>query len=347
LIFFFFSYFLFFFLFFFLKQVIFATMRNNGTDGPGPGWETFSTVIGWVYFLAWSVSFYPQVITNWRRKSVTGLSFDYVFYNLLGFTCYSLYNGFLFYSEEIREQYAERYNEESPKVSTNDVFFAFHAVALTIVNIIQIFLYERGRQKVSWLAVILISMAVLSSLIWTICIASGLSEWIELLYYLSYIKLSLTFIKYCPQVYLNWKRKSTVGWNIINILLDLTGGVLSILQQLLDCWIDDDWSGITGNFAKFGLGFISIFFDLIFISQHYYFYTDRSEPVYQDGVIKKVDGGHPKAYDSNEENEEVKGLVDQRESDRYNYNSVNSSHLTSFYSEVKSFVFWLTAQQKP
>ena len=25
-------------------------------------------VIGWIYFVAWSVSFYPQVITNWRRK---------------------------------------------------------------------------------------------------------------------------------------------------------------------------------------------------------------------------------------------------------------------------------------
>lgn len=25
-------------------------------------------VIGWIYFVAWSISFYPQVITNWRRK---------------------------------------------------------------------------------------------------------------------------------------------------------------------------------------------------------------------------------------------------------------------------------------
>lgn len=25
-------------------------------------------VIGWIYFVAWSISFYPQVVTNWRRK---------------------------------------------------------------------------------------------------------------------------------------------------------------------------------------------------------------------------------------------------------------------------------------
>ncbi len=25
-------------------------------------------VIGWIYFVAWSVSFYPQVYINWKRK---------------------------------------------------------------------------------------------------------------------------------------------------------------------------------------------------------------------------------------------------------------------------------------
>jgi len=25
-------------------------------------------VIGWIYFLAWSISFYPQLFENWRRK---------------------------------------------------------------------------------------------------------------------------------------------------------------------------------------------------------------------------------------------------------------------------------------
>jgi hypothetical protein len=27
-----------------------------------------SAVIGWIYFVAWSVSFYPQIYENWRRK---------------------------------------------------------------------------------------------------------------------------------------------------------------------------------------------------------------------------------------------------------------------------------------
>ena len=27
-----------------------------------------SDVVGWIYFIAWSVSFYPQIYENWRRK---------------------------------------------------------------------------------------------------------------------------------------------------------------------------------------------------------------------------------------------------------------------------------------
>lgn len=25
-------------------------------------------VLGWAYFTAWSVSFYPQIVQNWRRR---------------------------------------------------------------------------------------------------------------------------------------------------------------------------------------------------------------------------------------------------------------------------------------
>ena len=35
------------------------------------------------------------------------------------------------------------------------------------------------------------------------------------------------------KVYLNYKRKSTVGWSITNIMLDFTGGTFSILQDVI------------------------------------------------------------------------------------------------------------------
>lgn len=41
-------------------------------------------------------------------------------------------------------------------------------------------------------------------------------------------------MKYVPQAILNYRRKSTEGWSIENILLDFTGGSLSMLQMIID-----------------------------------------------------------------------------------------------------------------
>jgi cystinosin len=49
-----------------------------------------SKVCGWLYFLAWSSSFYPQVHLNVKRRSVVGLSLDFVLLNVTGFTTYAL-----------------------------------------------------------------------------------------------------------------------------------------------------------------------------------------------------------------------------------------------------------------
>jgi cystinosin len=87
----------------------------------------------------------------------------------------------------------------------------------------------------------------------------------------------VTVVKYIPQAWLNYKRKSTVGWDIRQILLDLAGGVLSIGQLVLDSSFEADWSGVTGNPIKFLLGNVSIIFDAVFVVQHYVLYRHGSE----------------------------------------------------------------------
>ena len=64
----------------------------------------------------------------------------------------------------------------------------------------------------------------------------GQLHWLDFLYILSYIKLICTLTKYIPQVVLNYRRKSTVGWSIENILLDLTGGALSMMQMFINAY---------------------------------------------------------------------------------------------------------------
>ena len=45
-----------------------------------------------------------------------------------------------------------------------------------------------------------------------------------------------------------------------------------MLQLAIDSSLQDDWSGLTGNPIKLGLANISMFFDIIFMIQHYWLY---------------------------------------------------------------------------
>lgn len=73
----------------------------------------------------------------------------------------------------------------------------------------------------------------------------------------------ITVVKYIPQAWRNYERKSTVGWSIIPIIMDVLGATLSISQLVIDSSLQKDWSGLTGNPVKLGIGNISIIFDLV------------------------------------------------------------------------------------
>lgn len=81
---------------------------------------------------------------------------------------------------------------------------------------------------------------------------------------------------------MNYKRKSTVGWSIYPILLDFSGGWLSLAQLIIDSAMQNDWTGITGNPVKFGLGNITIVFDIIFFLQHYVLYRNAEKNLNYD-----------------------------------------------------------------
>lgn len=96
--------------------------------------EWVSNFVGWIYFLAWSVSFYPQIYTNYKRKrwvteiwwyqmgqtygngnqqwfcsSVVGLNFDFIALNIVGFVLYSAYNCGLYYVPAIQVSFSLLY----------------------------------------------------------------------------------------------------------------------------------------------------------------------------------------------------------------------------------------------
>eukprot|EP01084_Bolivina_argentea_P232104 391261_1 len=104
--------------------------------------------MGWIYFFAWSVSFYPQTIKNFKRKAVIGMSFDYMgIYNFTGFLAYTIYTIATFVDE------GGLSNSNNP-VRANDIAFAVHALIVTSIICIQILIYDRGKQKPSLFAVV-------------------------------------------------------------------------------------------------------------------------------------------------------------------------------------------------
>ncbi|KAF2224990.1 PQ loop repeat-domain-containing protein [Elsinoe ampelina] len=250
-----------------------------------------SDVFGWVYFLAWSLSFYPQPLLNWRRKSTVGLTVDFPLLNVLGFVCYTLSTTAFYFNEEIRHQYAIRNpGGPVPTVRANDVAFAVHALFLCAITYTQFWSWLWGFERTPGKRASRITQGIFCGCITGLLLvglvvvflnqdARDPQAWagIDIIYAASYVKLIVTCVKYVPQAFSNFKAKSTKGWAIGQILLDLLGGILSISQLLIDSSLESDWSGVTGNPAKFGLGNISIFFDLIFITQHYVLYKDDRE----------------------------------------------------------------------
>ncbi|KAL9088876.1 MAG: hypothetical protein Q9159_002839 [Coniocarpon cinnabarinum] len=96
----------------------------------------------------------------------------------------------------------------------------------------------------------------------------------EPVYAFGNIKVLVTIVKYAPQVRYFYKRKSTRGFAMSAVYMDLGGSILSLAQLVVDSKVDNDWSGITGNSAKLGLGNVGLLFSVIYLWQHHVLYRE-------------------------------------------------------------------------
>ncbi|KAG9242091.1 lysosomal L-cystine transporter-like protein [Calycina marina] len=253
--------------------------------------EHVSLLFGWVYTICWSLSFYPQPLLNWTRKSTAGTTIDFPGINVIGFAAYFIYNVCMLCSPQIRYEYAARNYGLAPTVAVNDIWFSGHATIICLIALTQFISKLWGfekREKGS-------AGASMSKPVWGVQLGSVVGvlvvtlivairqdpdpatgwAWIDVLYALSYVKLLITLVKYTPQVITNYNNKSTHGWSIYQIQFDFTGGILSVTQLFIDSYLQESWSGLTGNPVKFALGIISIFFDVVFLVQHYWIYAHK------------------------------------------------------------------------
>ena len=267
-----------------------SSSSSSSADG-----DIVSSCIGYIYVIMWSVSFYPQCIMNLQRRTCTGLSVDFCWYNFIGFICYTTYNISLYFNKTIQHQYHQRHDNDDGNhsaltkipIQSNDVAFAVHALTLCTILLFQVGYYDGmsallpSRQSCYILAIIL-SCIVLYLVIFLVVVpmitttSHSTYETLDYIYFLSYIKVCITCMKYIPQVYFNYHRRSTVGWNIWQILLDLFGGIFSTAQLIYDAPSTTANDVVISNLPKFMLGNISIAFDVIFVVQHYYLFPTAS-----------------------------------------------------------------------
>lgn len=153
------------------------------------------------------------------------------------------------------------------------LFWGSFAAVAVVICIVLAKSPDEGYEPLSWAWIDVVS-TINRELCSVLDLFLGLSDMRSQIYAISYVKLVITVVKYVPQAWVNYKRKSTRGWSIAQILLDFTGGVLSLVQLFIDSAFQNDWSGITGNPIKFLLSNVTIFFDLIFMVQHYILYRN-------------------------------------------------------------------------
>lgn len=96
--------------------------------------RAISWLLGWSYFTSWSLSFYPQPLRCWKRRSTRGITVDFPLLNIVGFTSYFISTTSFLFSPEIRQQYAVRHPfAPEPTVRFNDLVFALHGTIVCFV----------------------------------------------------------------------------------------------------------------------------------------------------------------------------------------------------------------------
>ncbi|KIH54598.1 Lysosomal Cystine Transporter [Ancylostoma duodenale] len=246
-------------------------------------------VVGWAYFTAWSTSFYPQMLLNFKRKSVIGLNFDFLVFNIVGFLAYSAYNVFMYFDSNVQAQYEEAHPHSPIPVLLNDVFFPTHALAACILTALQCFIYKRGNQRVSYVCMVLTAIMGVWALVGFLATWFKLINLLQYVTSLSYIKMLVTLFKYIPQ-----------------------------------CWNVSDWTAFYGNPVKFGLGVISIAFDILFMVQHYILYPHRADP--DRGDVEQDDQTTP---------DEESGNVPDKEESKKRIGEEDSSELEKLLNKVE------------
>lgn len=154
--------------------------------------DILSNMCGVIYSLSWNLSFYPQMYTNYKLKSVAGFSLEYALLNPTGYVFYTIYcaTGFI------------NPNLGSGTVSWSDLFFSCHSLAMSFAHLIQTLIYSRGEKNKNfklWIIILLVCEYIVFIVFYALEVSRhNLPPGANVINMCGYLKAVITFVKYTP-----------------------------------------------------------------------------------------------------------------------------------------------------
>lgn len=259
--------------------------------------QTLSSLCGWIYVFCWGISLYPPLLLNYRTKSVEGLSLDFAYLNFWGCTFYLFSVSLLYFSTTVRLEYALAQEASSrtakgaikqPLVQFNDVIYGIHSLILVIILLSQFYLFgykKSPNQKLSKPVKVLSVAGAIGTLMLLVRIyelnpTREHYQLVDLANILGTCKVFLSTVKYLPQAYFNYQRKSLKGFAVKACISDIVGAVLCASQLLIDGYLRGDMASVLHHPSKLLLAAVTMTFGIIFFCQHRVYLEDEEPSLY-------------------------------------------------------------------
>ena len=223
-----------------------------------------NSLCGWIYAAAFLGGYFFISFEIYQKKTSAGLSWNYFVLSLLGYLYYLFY---FFWGMESQS------SDIASSIHFQDFLFIICSVLWHGIVYFQMRMYPGcSENRVSWVYAGLCALSFGS--IFIVYAITG--DAVETMTFMGTLKTIFSVYMLIPQAILNWKRKSTYGWSVLNCILDVFAGLFSIVQVMIDYWGLDLPVTQRGprdlNIAKLSLGLVCVVFDILFIYQHFYLY---------------------------------------------------------------------------
>lgn len=237
-----------------------------------------SIIIKWISISLFCISYFCQPIQFYNRKTISGFKIDFILMNFFGHLFYLIF--------QIRGLINNKIG--TGLIEYTDITIISYIILITIITFVLIIFYYDQNDKdleinpyVINLIITLTFGALLLFIIESLLKKYNPEDYINFncTIYLGLSKFIIDLFKYLPQIVYNINKKTSIGWNIYYSIFDCLGIVFFYIYKSID--YDKIFEVPNGQskifyFCQLITPIICFFYDLIFIIQHFYSFSDTN-----------------------------------------------------------------------